>query len=104
MDAGNKLQDLSQYPIDRIGKAYCMMNCFEWDTEIFGKPPKGWNKMDSRTKYENRRFRECFKLIDAALTEREKSMYWWTIELKRSYNDWKKWYDKEEGCTGEGLV
>lgn len=88
-------KELDKIDIDRLGLAYCQMNGFIWD-EIFGEPPKDWNSpyKDNKTRHKDPHFQECFRYLESRLTSRQQSMYWWTIQLKRSYQEWAEWYDK----------
>lgn len=89
------VESLDKIDIDRIGLAYCRMNGFEWDP-IFGEPPKDWNNLytTNKNRHKDPQFQECFRYLESRLTPRQQSMYWWTIELKRSYEEWLEWYDK----------
>lgn len=87
-----RLQKLSK---DELGVIYCKMNCFEW-CDIFGDPPEGYEKMTGKKLYHDPAFREAFDAVSGMLTEEEKSMYWWTIELERTKEEWAKWwYDQK---------
>lgn len=97
------IADLGKYPVDRIGLGFCRMNCFEWDEELFGPPPEGWDKLGPYARYQHPEFRYYSDLIDDILPEKMKSMYWWTIELERTYKEWEEWYEgkKKHKMGGE---
>ncbi len=81
---------------DRLGEAYRRLNCFAWDP-IFGEAPEGFFTMTDKEKYQDPYFREVYDLISELLSEKEKSMYWWTMALGKTYEEWKNWWETE-GC------
>ena len=83
--------DFSQYSDERIGMAYCRMNCFQWD-KMFGKPPRGWKNMTNATKAHNPAFRAYMDQLEDHLGEEKMSGYWWTLKLGRTWEEWDKWY------------
>jgi len=93
------LTDLTKYPKERLGQAYCRMNCFIWDTEIFGPEPKRWKDMDNKERFRIPTFRKAMDELDKALTKEEQSMYWWTIELGMRYTEWKTWWNSSRRLT-----
>ena len=88
------------YQKDRLGKAYCRLNCFKWDL-IFGKAPDNWQRMSNKEKYHDPVFKQAWDILKESLTEKEKSMYWWTIELKRTKEEWLCWWNGRK-YHGEG--
>lgn len=87
------IADLGKYPVERIGLGFCRMNCFEWDEELFGPPPEGWDKLNNAEKYKHPEFRHCVRMIDDILPEKMQSMYWWIIELNSTYKKWEEWWN-----------
>ena len=83
------VQDLRKFSTGRLGKAFCDMNCFKWDTEVFGDPPEGWESMDNLERHLNQDFRKCMILLDMMLSQEQEDMYWWILELGKTYAEWK---------------
>ena len=81
---------VDQLDRDAIGKIYCHLNCLEWCSRILGVPPKGWKNMSLREKYIV--LDPYYLIIRSYLSERDQSMYWHTFELKRSKEEWEKWW------------
>lgn len=88
MDYKEKLKNLSK---DELGKIYCKMSCFEW-CDIFGDPPEGYEKMTGNEIHNNPKYSEAFEAVLNMLTPKERSMYWWTIKLKRTRKNWDEWW------------
>lgn len=86
-----KLKALSK---DELGMIYCRMNCFEW-CDIFGEPPDGYENMNGKELHYDPKYREAFEAVSGMLNEKEKSMYWWTIELERTKEAWEEWWNRE---------
>ena len=78
------IADLGKYPVERIGLGYCYMNCFEWDEELFGPSPDGWDKLNYDERYEHPGFRRYCNMIDDILPEKMQSMYWWMIKIEKT--------------------
>ena len=76
---------------DELGKAYCDLNCFRWDEKLLGKPPKNWKTMTENEKYKLVSYSKIFRIIKTFLSERERSMYWWTIELGNTKEEWERY-------------
>lgn len=89
------VQDLRKFSTGRLGKAFCDMNTFKWNTEVFGDPPEGWENMRHKERHLNQDFRKCMTLLDMMLSEEEQSMYWWILELGKTYTEWKEWKEWE---------
>ena len=86
--------DFSKLSVARLGEAYVNMNGWKWD-EICGPKPEGFDEMTSREKYELPAFKKAFRKIRLYLTYEQMSMFWWTIELGKTYEEWREWYDEE---------
>ena len=87
------IDDLRKYPVERIGLGFCRMNCFEWDEELFGPSPEGWDKLNDTERHNHPEFRRYRKVIDDILPTKMQNMYWWTIKLKKTYEEWEKWWN-----------
>jgi hypothetical protein len=87
-----RLDKLALVNPDRLGLLYVRMNGWEWDKEILGKPYKGRDKMQpgSREMYEADK--PYMRIIEARLGCAQKSMYWWTLELGKTKEEWQEWY------------
>jgi len=87
------IQDFKNLPAKTLGQAYCDLNCFRWN-KIFGDEPPKYDKMTNKEKhYDCPQHKEAFNILCHLLTEREQSMYWWTLELGRPYSAWKEWWE-----------
>ena len=64
---------------DAIGKIYCQLNGLKWCSRILGVPPKGWKNMSPREKYIE--LTPYYLIVRSYLSERDRSMYWWTLNL-----------------------
>lgn len=87
------IYDFGKYPVERIGLGYCRMNRFEWDEELFGPAPDGWDKLNNIERHKHPQFRHYCKMIDDILPEKMQSMYYWMIELKKTYDEWEEWWN-----------
>ena len=89
------VQDLRKFSTGRLGKAYCNMNAFNWDTEVFGDPPEGWEDTPNWERHVNKDFRKCMTLLDIMLSEEQQDMYWYILVVGKTYAQWKwrrRWY------------
>ena len=84
---------------DAIGKIYCHINGLKWCSRILGVPPKGWKNMSPREKYIE--LKPYYLITRSYLSERDRSMYWWIFELKRSKEEWEKWWIENDPIEDE---
>ena len=92
--------------IDRLGLAYCRLNCSEWD-DILGPKPDGFDEMpkyhapwwkfwkrNQITRHDIiiQRMRNIESIIGRANTSR----CWWIFVLERTEEEWKSWYINSE--------
>lgn len=98
----DNIDETSLKPEERLGLAYCRMNCFIWDY-LFGEKPEGFDNMPETDKGmfstpKNRRrtksqyLRPLITIVKRILGEERTSMYWWKFCLNRTYEEWQKWY------------
>ena len=74
---------------DRLGQLYVNLNCFVWDDMLGDKPPD----FDFLSRSQQSELIDpYYRHIVTLLGEEEKSMYWWTIELGKTYDEWHDWY------------
>lgn len=86
--------------VDRLGLAYCRLNCFEWD-EILGDKPAEFDnlpdfprkrlfqrKMTSKQDY----VYPAIIAIEAAIGVANTSRCWWLFQLGKTEREWMKWY------------
>lgn len=81
---------IDQLDQDAIGKIYCDLNGLKWCSRILGVPPKGWKNMSPMEKHIE--LNSHYLIVRSYLSERDQSMYWWKFELKRSKEEWEKWW------------
>lgn len=80
---------------DRLGLAWCRLNCFEWD-ELVGTKPSGFNMLPefaednapSKYQFVIPEMNKIENVIDKANLNR----YWWMFALGRSEEEWREWY------------
>lgn len=92
--------------VDRLGLAYCRLNCSEWD-DILGPKPDGfdeipkypapWWKFWKRNQISQhdiiiQRMRNIKSMIGKANASR----CWWIFALGRTEEEWKVWYINSE--------
>lgn len=75
--------------IEKLGKAYCALNCWEWDS-FCGDKPNGFDTMSNDEKLEI--IGPIMQRIDDVIGTAGSSRAWWLYELNRSEDEWAKWY------------
>lgn len=100
------------YDIDRLGLAYCRLNCFEWD-EILGEKPEGFDNLPNYTPrnhlFKKRKMSKMdyidppIRAIESIIGRANTSRCWWKYELKLSEEDWFKWYTGRNGPFSEEI-
>lgn len=89
---------------DRLGLAWCRLNCDIWD-DIVGEKPVGFDELP---RFDDRRFRVFRKkmatkhdyvhpaMVDIELEIGHKSVSrcWWLFALKKTEEEWHQWYDR----------
>lgn len=93
---------------DRLGLAWCRLNCWEWDDLLGPKPPdfddlpfvspttliarirnEAWRKYRrSRQQY----VRPARLAIETIIGKANASRCWWMFELGKSEEEWLRWY------------
>ena len=90
---------------DRLGLAYCRLNCWGWD-EILGPKPEGFDEMPDtddgyangkRTVYPTKAdyITPAMKGIEDIIGEANTSRCWWVFELGRTEEEWFRWYTRD---------
>lgn len=95
--------------IDRLGLAYCRLNCWEWDEGIAGPKPEGFDDLPF---YDNREFKPFYRLrryfhpirtrcqytkpiinaVYRAIGETNAVRCEWIFEYGKSEEEWARWY------------
>lgn len=97
--------------VDRLGLAFCRLNSWEWD-DIVGPKPKGF---DGLPKCDNRRFKifqkeiktksdylgPAIRRIESIIGKVNTSRCWWKFELKKTEEEWNRWYVAEAFRNGD---
>ena len=82
---------------DRLGQAYCRLNCWEWDP-ILGDEPEGF-KSNPRA-YVMPAIRGIISIIGEAAANK----YWCQYECGKTEIEWFRWYTSPAGPFGDRLV
>lgn len=85
-------------PVERLGLAYCRLNCWIWD-ELVGTKPDGFDRM---TYDEKRGYIEPqLNRIEQTLGKPYVDRCWWLYEMGNTEEEWLEWrksrlaYEKE---------
>lgn len=84
---------------ERLGLAYCRLNCWQWD-EIIGTKPEGFDDLPdcrhpshgSQGLYKEDFVTPACNAIASILGSAQCSRYWWRFKLGRSDAEWVQWY------------
>lgn len=88
---------------DRLGLAYCRLNCGVWD-EILGPKPEGFDALpDFPVKRLFRKKRPskhdyvspAIEAINSIIGIANASRCWWIFQLGRTEDEWLRWYVAE---------
>ena len=108
MVPGNITGEEQLTPIDRLGLAYCRMNCWLWD-EVIGDKPDGFDEMPIDVSDFYRWWRRligrpvrtqfgCVRghlhRITQLIGEDNVSRCWWRFVLQKTEAEWSEWYYK----------
>lgn len=104
--------------VDRLGLAYCRLNSWAWD-EYIGPKPAGFDQLPAYDKYNIKRIEHpvlmkiltklnpkkygkvvskcdyltpAVRRIEAEIGYANISRCWWVYKLKRTEEEWRKWY------------
>ena len=90
--------------IDRLGLAYCRLNCHQWDS-LFGPAPEGFDlapdlpekrsifKKDVKSKSDF--VRPIMNAIRSTIGDANISCCWWVFVLDATEEEWMRWYVSE---------
>lgn len=75
---------------ERLALAWARANQYQWDEEVFGPRPAGYDRMDLENKvaYLHPKMQIITMLIGDAGTSRA----WWKYGLHKPEREWRKWY------------
>lgn len=89
---------------DRLGLAWCRLNCREWDP-FLGDEPRYWDSLPvtkSRLRFWDKRpalWQEQVKMmrsIEKIIGEANVSRCWWVFVLERTETEWLYWYIRKD--------
>lgn len=94
------LQNLNK--IDRLGLAYCRLNCWEWDN-IIGPKPEGFDNLPDFDPKKGRLFHKtqkskedyigpAMKAIESIIGAANVSRCWWKFVLGKTEDEWFRWF------------
>lgn len=75
-------------PIERMGLAYCRLNCWIWD-ELAGDKPDGFEQMTNEEKHGY--IEPQLDRIEQILGSPYTSRCWWVYELGKTEEEWLEW-------------
>lgn len=75
-------------PIERMGLAYCRLNCWDWD-ELIGEKPDGFEQMTNEEKHGY--IEPQLDRIEQILGSPYTSRCWWVYELGKTEEEWLEW-------------
>ena len=90
--------------VDRLGLAYCRLNCGLWDNILGPKPDSvvlcGSDEPTAKVIYgiaasEDIKVTEMMAAIQSIIGEANTSRCWWIFILEKSENEWFRWYTVE---------
>lgn len=75
-------------PVERLGLAYCRLNCWIWD-ELAGDKPDGFEQMTNEEKhvYIHPKLNRIEQILGSPYTSR----CWWVYELGKTEEEWLEW-------------
>lgn len=86
-------------PVERLGLAYCRLNCWIWD-ELVGDKPDGFDRMTSD---EKRGYIEPWlNRIEQTLGEPYTDRCWWIYEMGKTEEEWLEWRESKLPYEREG--
>ena len=99
--------------IDRLGLAYCRLNCYQWD-DLVGPKPEGFDdlprsasrhmpwqkKKPSKSDY----IRPAIEGIKSIIGEANASRCWWLFVLGKTEEEWFRWYVTERFKVFPGSI
>lgn len=79
-------------PVERLGLAYCRLNCWIWD-ELVGDKPDGFEQMTNEEKHVY--IYPKLNRIEQILGRPYVSRCWWIYEMDKTEEDWLKWRESQ---------
>lgn len=75
-------------PVERLGLAYCRLNCWIWD-ELVGDKPDGFEQMTNEEKhiYVHPQLNRIEQILGSPYVSR----CWWVYELEKTEEEWLEW-------------
>lgn len=96
--------------VDRLGLAFCRLNCYEWD-EIVGPKPEGYDELPDEDSFSikkilnHKKYRRnpskyeyihpAIEAIKSIIGDANCSRCWWIYKLGRTEQEWFRWYCSE---------
>lgn len=90
--------------IDRLGLAYCRLNCYQWDS-LLGPVPAGFDGAPDRpekrsifkkaTKSKSDFVWPIMEAIRLIIGDANISRCWWVFVLEATEEEWMRWYVSE---------
>lgn len=75
-------------PVERLGLAYCRLNCWIWD-ELAGDKPDGFEQMTNEEKhiYIHPQLNRIEQILGSPYVNR----CWWIYEMGKTEEEWLEW-------------
>lgn len=86
-------------PVERLGLAYCRLNCWIWD-ELAGDKPDGFEQMtnDEKHVYIHPKMNRIEQILGRPYVDR----CWWVYEMKKTEEEWLEWRESKLPYEREG--
>ena len=82
--------------LDRVGLAYCRLNCWQWDT-MFGPEPPGFYYLPNHQGPGMTKFDLITPIMRELRTHYPESLFsrsWWVFFMGKTEEEWINWYTK----------
>lgn len=86
-------------PVERLGLAYCRLNCWIWD-ELVGEKPDGFDRMTSDEKHAH--IYPQLRRIEQILGNPYVNRCWWLYEMGKTEEEWLEWRKSKLPYEREG--
>lgn len=86
-------------PVERLGLAYCRLNCWIWD-ELVGAKPDGFDRMTLGEKcgYIEPQLNRIEQILGKPYVDR----CWWLYEMGKTEEEWLEWRKSKLSYEREG--